>query len=241
MRRSRADLDHGLTLTQRLFLREPGSVRAQTSAFSSIPPIGKARRTCLLQSRNTGSTALSQYNTPPPDPKLVRFADLYHPGCTKNGRAMSNRTRRSSGGDPPRRNFNLQLDFRQWRPPFTAGVCAGISRIGQAGVPGGRRQHLRFRRLPVGRSQQCATPAGPLSIQLKLGGGSRIQTPNGIPQNTVPIIADFRGRNLTIGMPASLASAFANPKRLDDGRRWESGEDYKPHHCLDGAALRWTL
>src|SRR6185312_3372224 len=42
-------------------------------------------------------------------------------------------------------------------------------------------------------------------------GGNRVFNANVVPQNTVPIIANFGGRYLTVSMPSSLATDFANP------------------------------
>ena len=53
-------------------------------------------------------------------------------------------------------------------------------------------------------------PCGTFVYPAQLG-GNRVFNANGIPQNTIPIIANFTGRNLTVSMPPALASAFANP------------------------------
>ena len=67
-------------------------------------------------------------------------------------------------------------------------------------------------------------PCGTFNYPTQLG-GPRVFNANGIPQNTVPIIANFTGRNVTISMPASLAADFANPNAWTM-KTLESGEDY---------------
>jgi hypothetical protein len=53
-------------------------------------------------------------------------------------------------------------------------------------------------------------PPGTFVYPAQLG-GNRVFNANGIPQNTVPIIANFGGRYITVSMPPSLAADFANP------------------------------
>jgi TonB-dependent receptor len=78
-------------------------------------------------------------------------------------------------------------------------------------------------------------PCGTFNYPTQLG-GPRVFNANGIPQNTVPIIANFTGRNVTIGMPASLAADFANPNAWTM-KTLESGEDYNRDTSL--TALRF--
>ena len=59
---------------------------------------------------------------------------------------------------------------------------------------------------------------------------------NGIPQNTVPIIADFTGRNLRVSLPSSLASQFADPNGWTM-KTLESSDDYDRRVAL--TALRF--
>src|SRR5205823_11941924 len=42
-------------------------------------------------------------------------------------------------------------------------------------------------------------------------GGNRVFNANGIPQNTIPIIADFSNRNVGVSLPPTLANHFADP------------------------------
>jgi len=86
----------------------------------------------------------------------------------------------------------------------------------------------------VGRPQQCFT-LRTFVYPTQLG-GNRVFNANGIPQNTQPITADFRGRNLQIGMPATLASAFANPNGWAM-KTLESNDDYNRRTAI--TALRF--
>ncbi len=77
-----ADLDHGLKLTSDYFYAHQDQwERTVGIQFNSTNWEGATY--VPLQSRNTGSTALSQYNTPPPDPNWSRFEHLYHAGVRK--------------------------------------------------------------------------------------------------------------------------------------------------------------
>ena len=78
-------------------------------------------------------------------------------------------------------------------------------------------------------------PCGTFNYPTQLG-GPRVFNANGIPQNTVPIIANLTGRNITISMPASLAADFANPNAWTM-KTLESGEDYNRDTAL--TALRF--
>ena len=69
-----------------------------------------------------------------------------------------------------------------------------------------------------------ALPCGTFVYPAQLG-GDRVFNANGIPQNTVPIIANTSGRNLSITMPSSLANAFANPNGWTM-KTLESSDDY---------------
>ena len=80
-----------------------------------------------------------------------------------------------------------------------------------------------------------ALPCGTFVYPAELG-GNRVFNANGIPQNTVPITADLSGRNLTISMPSSLASAFANPNGWTM-KTLESTDDYDRRTAI--TALRF--
>ena len=225
-----ADLDHGLTLTSDFFYANQDQYERNVGV--QINSTNWQGATYVpLQSRNTGSTALSQYNTPPPDPdwsgSQIYTTQVYEkwPGDVES---YSQVIRRRSTAQ----NFNLQLDFDNGGP-FTAGV---------RGIRETAKQEYLEADVNISDSDGClwadpnsALPCGTFVYPTELG-GDRVFNANGIPQNTVPIIADFRGRNLTISMPASLASAFANPNAWTM-KTLESGEDYNRTTAL--TALRF--
>ena len=133
-------------------------------------------------------------------------------------------------------NFNLQLDFDNGGP-FKGSV---------RGIRETAKQEYIETDINISDSDGClwadpnsSLPCGTFNYPTQLG-GDRVFNANGIPQNTVPIIANFTGRNITISMPASLAADFANPNAWTM-KTLESGEDYNREHRDHRAALRWTL
>ena len=214
------DLGHGLTLTSDYFYAHQNQFdRSVGIQFNSTNWQGATY--VPLQSRDTGSTALSQYNTPPPDAAWagshIYTTQAYQkwPGDVES---FSQVSRRQSTA----RNFNVQLDFNNGGP-FT-GSLRGIRETA--------RQSFIETDVNISDSDGClwadtnsALPCGTFVFPSQLG-GNRVFNANGIPQNTVPITADFRGRNLTIGLPPSLASAFANPNGWTM-KTLESTDDYE--------------
>jgi TonB-dependent receptor len=163
-----------------------------------------------LQSRNTGSTALSQYNTPPdvapPDPtwagQQIYTTQVYEkwPGDVES---FSQITR----WDSTAQNFNAQVDFNN------GGAFKGSVR----GIYETAHQSNIETDINISDSDGClwadpstGLPCGTFVYSAQLG-GNRVFNAIGIPQNTIPITANFTGRNLAIGLPPSLVSAFANP------------------------------
>src|SRR5580698_940184 len=184
-----------------------------------------------LQSRNTGVTALSQYNTPPQDPNWagsnIYTTQVYEkwPGDVESY-SQVNRWRSTA------LNFNVQLDFDNGGP-FKAGV---------RGIRETARQDYIETDINISDSDGClwadpnsSLPCGTFNYPTQLG-GPRTFNANGIPQNTVPIIANFTGRNVTIGMPASLAADFANPNAWTM-KTLESGEDYNRQTAITALRL----
>ena len=150
-----ADLDHGLKLTSDYFYAHQDQwERTVGIQFNSTNWQGATY--VPLQSRNTGSTALSQYNTPrasTPRP-MGRFEHLYHTGVRK----MAGRRRIVLASQPlavHRAELQCPAGFRQWRR--LQGERARHPRNGEAGLHRDRHQYLRFRRVPVGRPQQPIT------------------------------------------------------------------------------------
>ena len=225
-----ADLDHGLKLTSDYFYAHQDQwERTVGIQFNSTNWQGATY--VPLQSRNTGVTALSQYNTPPQDPNWagsqIYTTQIYekYPGDVESY-SQVNRWQSTA------QNFNVQLDFDNGGP-FKASV---------RGIRETARQDYIETDVNISDSDGClwadpnsSLPCGTFNYPTQLG-GPRVFNANGIPQNTVPIIANFTGRNVTIGMPASLAADFANPNAWTM-KTLESGEDYDRDTAL--TALRF--
>ncbi|MBS0420721.1 MAG: TonB-dependent receptor [Proteobacteria bacterium] len=229
-----ADLSHGLTLTSDYFYAHQNQWdRAVGIQFNSTNWQGATY--VPVQSRDTGATALSQYNTPPQDADTaaawggshIYTTQVYqkYPGDVES---FSQVIRRQSTAQ----NFNLQLDFDNGGP-FTAGV---------RGIRETAKQQYLETDVNISDSDGClwadpntALPCGTFVYPTELG-GNRVFNATGIAQNTQPIIADFRGRNLTISMPATLSGAFANPNAWTM-KTLESNEDYNRNTAL--TALRF--
>ena len=224
------DLDHGLKLTSDYFYAHQDQwERTVGIQFNSTNWQGATY--VPLQSRNTGSTALSQYNTPPQDPNWagsnIYTTQVYekYPGDVESY-SQVNRWQSTA------QNFNVQLDFDNGGP-FKGSV---------RGIRETARQDYIETDINISDSDGClwadpnsSLPCGTFNYPTQLG-GPRVFNANGIPQNTVPIIANFTGRNVTIGMPASLAADFANPNGWTM-KTLESGEDYNRQTAL--TALRF--
>jgi TonB-dependent receptor len=227
-----ADLDHGLTLTSDFFYANQDQYERNVGIqFNSTNWQGATY--VPLKSRNTGATTIGGYNTPD-DPNAASWVgsqiyttQVYEkwPGDVESYSQVIRRRSRAQ-------NFNLQLDFDNGGP-FTAGV---------RGIRETARQEVIEADVNISDSDGClwadpnsALPCGTFVYPTELG-GDRVFNANGIPQNTVPVIADFRGRNLTISMPPSLAAAFANPNGWTM-KTLESGEDYNRTTAL--TALRF--
>jgi TonB-dependent receptor len=225
-----ADLDHGLKLTSDYFYAHQDQwERTVGIQFNSTNWQGATY--VPLRSRNTGSTALSQYNTPPQDPNWagsnIYTTQVYEkwPGDVESY-SQVNRWQSTA------QNFNVQLDFDNGGP-FKGGV---------RGIRETARQDYIETDINISDSDGClwadpnsSLPCGTFNYPTQLG-GPRVFNANGIPQNTVPIIANLTGRNVTISMPASLAAAFANPNAWTM-KTLESGEDYNRDTAL--TALRF--
>lgn len=173
-----------------------------------------------LKSRNTGATALGQYNTPPPDPNWagsqIYTTQVYQkwPGDVES---YSSGIRTQSTAQ----NFNVQLDFDH----------GGKFKGGLRAIRETARQSYIETDTNISNSDGClwadsrtGLPCGTFVYPAQLG-GDRVFNPNGMSQNTVPITADFTGRNLRVTMPASLASAFADPNSWAM-KTLESADDY---------------
>jgi TonB-dependent receptor len=165
-----------------------------------------------LQSMNTGATALSQYNTPPADSywagSQIYTTQVYEkwPGDVESYSQIEN-----TGSTA--QNANLQVDFDN------GGNFRGTLR----GVRETASQDYLETDLNISDSDGClwpnqlmpgvdpgSVPCGTFIYPAQLG-GNRVFNPIGIPEDSDPITANFNGRYITIGMPASMAGNFANP------------------------------
>ncbi|MGC1547634.1 MAG: TonB-dependent receptor plug domain-containing protein, partial [Rhodanobacter sp.] len=188
-----------------------------------------------LQSRNTGSPALGAYGTPQPgwQGSQIYTTQVYEkwPGDVES---YSQIIQKSSNA----KNFNLQLDYDDGGP-FTASVRGIRDTAFQSNVEtdvnisdsdGALWPNVLMPGVP-----DNAVPPGTFVYPAQLG-GNRVFNANGVPQNTVPIIANFGGRYISVSMPASLAADFANPNGWTM-KTLESSGDYDRQVALN--ALRF--
>jgi TonB-dependent receptor len=230
------DLGDGFTLTsdyfyahQRQYNRNVGLQFNSTSwqGATYVP----------VQSMNTGATPLSQYNTPPPDPawagSQIYTTQVYQkwPGDVESFSQIAN-----SGSTA--QNANLQIDFNN----------GGNFRGSVRGIRETANQAFVETDLNISDSDGClwpnqlmagvdpnSVPCGTFVFPAQLG-GNRVFNPIGIPEDTVPITANFNGRYISIGMPASMASNFANPNGWTM-KTIESSGDYDANAAI--TALRF--
>lgn len=188
-----------------------------------------------LQSRNTGSPALGSYGTPEPgwQGSQIYTTQVYEkwPGDVES---YSQIIQKNSVA----KNLNLQLDYDDGGP-FTGSV-RGIhdtasqsnqeTDINVSDSDGALWPNVLMPGVP-----DSAVPPGTFVYPAQLG-GNRVFNANGVPQNTVPIIANFTGRYITVSMPPSLAADFANPAGWTM-KTLESSGDYNRQVALN--ALRF--
>ncbi len=225
-----ADLSHGVTMTSDYFYAHQNQwERSAGLQFNSTNWQGATY--VPLQSRDTGATALSQYNTPPQDPNWagshIYSTQIYEkwPGDVES---YSQVIRRGSTAQ----NANLQFDFDNGGP-FTASV-RGIRETAE-------QQYIETD-VNISDSDGClwadpasSLPCGTFVYPTELG-GDRVFNPIGIPQNTQPVTFNFTGRNIGITLPPTLANQFANPNGWAF-KTLESSEDYNRRTAI--TALRF--
>jgi len=185
-----------------------------------------------LQSRNTGSPALGAYGTPQPgwQGSQIYTTQVYEkwPGDVES---YSQIIQKSSVA----KNFNLQLDYDDGGP-FTASVRGIHDTASQSNVETDINVSDSDGALwPNVLMPGANVPPGTFVYPAQLG-GDRVFNANGIPQNTVPIIANFNGRYISVSMPSLLASNFANPNDWTM-KTLESSGDYDRQVALN--ALRF--
>ena len=188
-----------------------------------------------LQSRNTGSPALGSYGTPEPgwEGSQIYTTQVYEkwPGDVES---YSQIIQKSSVA----KNLNLQLDYDNGGP-FTASVRGIHDTASQSNqetdVNISDSDGALWPNVLMPGVPDDAVPPGTFVYPAQLG-GNRVFNANGVPQNTVPIIADFGGRYIKVSMPASLAADFANPNGWTM-KTLESSGDYDRKVALN--ALRF--
>jgi TonB-dependent receptor len=223
------NLDHGLTLTSDYFYAHQDQWDRNVGIqFNSTNWQGATF--VPLQSRNTGSTAMSQYNTPPADPAWAG-SQIYTTQVYEKWPGDVESYTQNTHTESVAQNLNIQLDYDGG--PFKASV---------RGIRETASQSWLETDINVSDSNGClwadpssSLPCGTFNYPTQLG-GPRVFNPTGIPQNTVPITANFNGRNLIIGMPASLAADFANPNAWTM-KTLESSDDYDRNTAI--TALRF--
>lgn len=163
-----------------------------------------------LQSRDTGRPVAGSYGTPEPgwDGTHLYTTQVYEkwPGDVESFSQITKK-------DSTAKNFNMQLDFDDGGP-FTASVRGIHATAQQSNVEtdlniSNSNGELWGNVLKDGVPDD-AVPPGTYIYPDELG-GNRVFNANGLVQNTVPVVADLRGRYLSVSLPASLANQFADP------------------------------
>ena len=213
------DLGGGFTLTSDLFFaRQDRYDRNVGIQFNSLDWEGATY--VPVDSRNTGSTVAGQYATPddPPWENMNLYTTQVYKKWPGDVESFSQITRTDSVA----RNFNVQVDFDNGGP-FTATLRGIRDTAHQTNV----ETDLNISNSDGAQwpnDPEDAAPPGTYIYPVELG-GNRVFNDNGIPANTVSMIADFRNRNLGISMPDVLASNFANPNGWSM-KTLESAGDY---------------
>jgi TonB-dependent receptor len=208
-----ADLGHGFTLTSDYFYAHQRQWNRNVGLqFNSTDWQGATY--VPLESQNTGATSLGQYNTPAPPPappntpnpgwagSQIYTTQVYEkwPGDVESFSQIEN-----SGSTA--QNANLQLDFNN----------GGNFRGSVRGVRETANQAFVETDLNISDSDGCLWPDSTATVPCNTFvypaqlGGNRVFNPIGIPEDSEPITANFKGRYITIGMPPSMAANFANP------------------------------
>ena len=227
------DLGNGFTLTSDYFYAHQNQFdRNFGIQFNSTNWQGATY--VPVQSRDTGSTALGQYNTPH-DPNAAAWAGSH---------IYTTQVYEKWPGDVE----SFSQVIRRRSPPHRTSIFSLISTMAvrsRGSVRGMRETASQHSLRPTsifptpmaacGPTPTAHLPCGTFVYPAQLG-GNRVFNANGIPQNTVPITADLSGRNLTISMPSSLASAFADPNGWTM-KTLESTDDYDRNTAI--TALRF--
>jgi len=188
-----------------------------------------------LQSRNTGMPAYGSYGTPEPgwEGSQIYTTQVYEkwPGDVES---YSSIIQKSSVA----RNLNLQLDYDNGGP-FTASIRGIHDTASQSNqetdVNISDSDGALWPNVLMDGVDPNAVPPGTMVYPAELG-GNRVFNANGVPQNTVPIVANFNGRYIKVDLPPSLAANFANPNDWTM-KTLESSGDYNRKVALNALRL----
>ncbi|TAL72067.1 MAG: TonB-dependent receptor [Rhodanobacter sp.] len=218
-----ADLGSGFTLTSDFFYARQNQLDRNVGIqFNSTNWQGATY--VPLQSRNTGAPALGAYGTPDPgwDGMQIFTTQRYEkwPGDVES---FSQVTRKGSTA----KNFNLQLDFDNGGD-FTGSLRGIRDTAYQSNVETDLNisdsDGALWGNVLMDGVDPNSVPPGTFVFPSQLG-GNRVFNANGVPQNTIPIIANLGSRHLTVSMPQTLANHFADPNGWTM-KTLESGGDY---------------
>lgn len=220
-----ADLGGGFTLTSDLFFaRQDQYDRNVGIQFNSTNWQGATY--VPLQSRNTGANIAGQYATPddPPWTGMQLYTTQVYEKWPGDVESFSQIIQKNSIA----RNFNVQVDFDNGGP-FT-GSLRGIRDTAhqlrfETDLNTSESDGTQWPNFTVDGDPVTSVPPGTMIYPSQLG-GDRVFNPNGVPPNTIPIIADFRYRNLGVSLPSSLVATFANPNDWSFKTLEEDGANY---------------
>lgn len=174
-----------------------------------------------VRTRPTGSTPLDQYNAGPTQDPNWAGTQIYSTSVYKKWPGDVESYTQVIRKNSTARNFNLQFDYDD------GGKFKGSVR----GLHASADQLWLETDLNISNSNGClwadsttGLPCGTFVYPTQLG-GNRAFNPSGIAPNSLPITADFTGRNLTVSMPAALAANLANPNGWAM-KTLESADDY---------------
>lgn len=219
------DLGGGFTLTSDLFFaRQDQYDRNVGIQFNSTNWQGATY--VPLVSRNTGAAIAGQYATPddPPWVNSQLYTTQVYEKWPGDVESFSQIIQKGSVA----RNFNVQVDFDNGGP-FT-GTLRGIRDTAhqlrfETDLNTSDSDGTQWPNLTVDGNPVTSVPSGTYIYPSQLG-GDRVFNPNGVPPNTIPIIADFRNRNLGVSMPSGLAANFANSNDWSFKTLEEDGGNY---------------
>jgi len=199
------DLGNGFTLTSDYFYAQQKQFdRTAGIQFNSTNWQGATY--VPLKSRDTGSSIAGQYGTPD-DPAwegMHLYTTQVYEKWPGDVESFSQITRKDSTAQ----NFNLQVDFANGGS-FTGSLRGIRETAHQSNVETDINISNSNGYLWPNDPEDAAAPG--VYIYPDELGGNRGFNPGGMAQNTVPVTADFTGRNLRVSMPSSLADQFADP------------------------------